>query len=378
MSTRTITTITGLRDAGLLGENQPARLDDVAAKYAIAITPAMSEAIKQTGPSGPIAKQFVPTIKELAEHPDETPDPISDIPFTPIKGIVHRYPDRALLKAVNVCPVYCRFCFRREMVGPSQGAGLSDKELEAALAYVVANPQIKELIITGGDPLILSPRRIQALTNKIAALPNITKIRWHTRVPIVMPDAITSELIASLTHAGVQTRIAIHANHPDEFGTEARQACEQLSEADIELLSQSVLLKGINDDVETLKQLMHSFIRAGAMPYYIHHGDLARGTAHFRTTIAYGLKLMKELSEKLPSTECPKYILDVPGGTGKIELNDATCIPRGEGRYTLRCRDGSTTTYRDIVEIHPEPPHLNQSPTVQRAAETDSARSLGS
>ena len=358
MSSRIITTITGLRDAGLLSGSHSTTLEDVSARYAIAVTPAMSEAIKQTGALGPIAKQFVPTVKELSEHPNETPDPISDIPFTPVKGVVHRYRDRALLKVVNVCLVYCRFCFRREMVGPSQGAGLSDKELETALAYVAANQNIKELIITGGDPLILSPRRIQALTTKIAALPNVSKIRWHSRVPIVLPASITPELIAALKETSVQTRIAIHANHPGEFGTEAQRACKQLSAAGIELLSQSVLLKGINDDADTLEQLMRSFIGVGAKPYYLHHGDLAPGTAHFRTTIAHGLNLMKDLSKKLHSAARPKYILDVPGGTGKIALDETTCISRGDGEYLLHCRDGSTATYKDVVEPCPLPlPH---------------------
>lgn len=349
MTNSTITTVSGLVDAGLVDPVDAERLGNVAANYAIAVTPTIANQIPPNSPNDPLALQFIPRPNELDRRPEETPDPISDEPFSPIKGIVHRYQDRALLKVVNTCPVYCRFCFRREMVGPGQGAGLTDSQIDDALAYVSAQPMIEELIMTGGDPLILSARRLKNLTAKIARISTLKKIRWHTRVPVVMPEKITADLTTALTVPGRQIRIALHANHAREFSTEAVTACKMLRAAGIELLSQSVLLKGINDNAETLVNLMEAYSSIGAQAYYLHHGDLAPGTSHFRTTIADGMALMRELGELLPSSMQPSYILDVPGGSGKVDLNEASCIQQDDGSYQIRCPDGRTAQYRDIV-----------------------------
>ncbi|MEM8972383.1 MAG: lysine-2,3-aminomutase-like protein [Pseudomonadota bacterium] len=349
MSDRTITSIPGLIDAGLLSVDSPAAIEQLAAKYAVAITPAVAKNIDIADPADPLAKQFVPSLNELVTHPAETPDPISDEPFSPVKGIVHRYPDRALLKVVNICPVYCRFCFRREMVGPSQGVGLSASEIDTALTYIANTPAISEIIFTGGDPFVLSPRRLADLTSKMSSIPSIRKIRWHTRVPMVMPEKVDTNLVEALSAPGRAVRVAIHANHPNEFTDQAMEACQALESAGFELLSQSVLLKGINDCSSTIAALMMKYSEAGARPYYLHHGDLAPGTSHFRTTIADGMSLMRELAEAVPDTMHPKYILDVPGGSGKVELNTHNCHQQPDGSYLIGHHPDKQFRYVDAV-----------------------------
>ncbi len=349
MTNRTITSIAGLTDAGLLTVDNSAEFEQLAKRYAVAITPAIANNIDVANPDDPLAQQFVPSLDELTTHGAETPDPISDEPFSPVKGIVHRYPDRALLKVVNICPVYCRFCFRREMVGPSEGAGLSGLEIDAALTYIAETPAISEVIVTGGDPFVLSPRRLADLTAKISSIPSVRKIRWHTRVPMVMPEKINAQLIAALTAPGRDVRIAVHANHANEFTNKSKDACLTLHAAGFEILSQSVLLKGINDCSNTIAELMMSYSEVGARPYYLHHGDLAPGTSHFRTTIAAGMTLMRELAETLPEALRPKYILDVPGGSGKIELNDQTCQQQSDGSYLIGIRSEQRVRYVDAI-----------------------------
>jgi lysine 2,3-aminomutase len=291
-------------------------LAEVAARYAIAIKPAVADLIDRSDPNDPIARQFVPDARELKTQPDEDGDPIGDHPFTPVEGVVHRYPDRVLLKVVNVCAVYCRFCFRREMVGPGRG-GLSPKALAAALAYISNHPEIWEVILTGGDPLVLSARRLEDVVRKLAAIPHVKVIRVHTRVPAVAPERITASLVRALRARGKATFVALHVNHPRELTDKARAACARLIDAGIPMLSQSVLLRGVNDDVPTLAALMRALVECRIKPYYLHHADLAPGTAHLRTTVAEGQALMRALRGRVSGLCQPAYMLDIPGGHGK-------------------------------------------------------------
>jgi lysine 2,3-aminomutase len=267
----------------------------------------------------PIAKQFVPHAGELHVAPAEMADPIGDAAHSPCEGLVHRYRDRVLLKMVSVCPVYCRFCFRREMVGQGE-AGLSPEALNRALAYVAGRPEIFEIIVTGGDPFMLSPRRIADLMAQVAAIPHIKVVRWHTRVPMVDSARVTPDLVAALKRDGIATWIAIHANHPREFTKEACAALARLADAGLALVSQSVLLKGVNDDAGTLAALMRAFLANRVKPYYLHHPDLAKGTAHFRLGLAEGEALVAQLRGTLSGLAQPTYVLDVPGHPGKIPL----------------------------------------------------------
>lgn len=307
---------TSLADAGLIPEDRIATLAEVAARYAVAITPAMAELIDPADPHDPIARQFVPDPAELDTRPAESPDPIGDNVHEVTPGLIHRYPDRVLLKLVQVCAVYCRFCFRRETVGPD-AAHLPPEALDAALAYIAGHPEAWEVIVSGGDPLVVSPRRIVALMGRLAGIDHVKVVRFHTRVPVVAPERLTADLVAALRSGGKATWVAIHANHPRELTPAARLAIGRLADAGIPLVGQTVLLRGVNDDPHTLGALMRALVECRVKPYYLHHGDLAPGTGHFRTSIATGQALMRDLRGRYSGLCQPTYVLDIPGGHGK-------------------------------------------------------------
>ncbi len=295
----------------------------VAEKYAVAISPTVAALMDPADPSDPIARQFLPDIAELVETEAERFDPIGDAAHSPVPGIVHRHQDRVLFKAVSSCPVYCRFCFRREQIGPGNSQALTQEDLDRAFAYIHSHPEIHEVILTGGDPFILSPRRAADITRRIAAASHVKVIRWHTRVPMLDPARVSDDFIAALLAPGVTAWVAIHANHPREFSPDAKAALARLVDAGIPLVSQSVLLKGVNDDVETLTGLMRAFVENRIKPYYLHHPDLARGTSHFRIGIDDGLALTRRLRATLSGLALPTYVLDIPGGYGKVPLDSA-------------------------------------------------------
>jgi lysine 2,3-aminomutase len=304
---------------GLVPRERSEALRAVAGRYAVSVTPAMAKLIDPADPVDPIARQFIPDPAELVTLPQDLADPIGDEAHSPVEGVVHRYPDRALLKLVHACPVYCRFCFRREMVGPA-GDALTGDRLDAALAYLAAHPEIWEVIMTGGDPLILSDRRVRDVAQRLAAISHIKVARWHTRVPMVQPERVTTEYARALRVPGKASYIAIHANHPREFTEDARAAIARLADAGHVLISQSVLLRGVNADVATLGALMRAFVENRVKPYYLHHPDLAPGTAQFRLTLEEGQALVKSLRGHLSGLCQPTYILDIPGGAGKIPV----------------------------------------------------------
>ena len=305
--------------AGLAPTEKLADLMRVAERYAVAITPAIAGLIDRSDPNDPIARQFVPDIAELTTTPEERADPIGDHAHSPVEGIVHRYPDRVLLKLVNVCAVYCRFCFRREMVGPGKKT-LSAQQLDAALGYIATHPEIWEVVLTGGDPLVLSARRLGAVVRRIAEIDHVKIIRLHTRLPVVALEKITPALVRALKAPGATTYVALHANHPRELTAAVRAACARIVDAGIPMVSQSVLLRGVNDDAQTLEALMRAFVECRIKPYYLHHADLAPGTSHFRTTIAEGQALMRALRGRVSGLAQPTYVLDIPGGYGKVPV----------------------------------------------------------
>jgi lysine 2,3-aminomutase len=344
-----------------------AELERVAARYAVAITPALAGLIDANDPHDPIARQFVPSADELAVAVDEHVDPIGDDAHSPVEGIVHRYPDRVLLKPVHVCAVYCRFCFRREMVGPGKRRALSPAALDAALDYIRAHPAIWEVILTGGDPLVLSARRIRALVQHLAAIEHVKIIRVHTRIPVAEPDRVSAALARALRAPGKATYVVLHANHPRELTDAARAACARLVDAGIPMLSQSVLLRGVNDDAATLEALMRSFVECRIKPYYLHHGDPAPGTAHLRTTIAEGQALMRALHGRVSGLCQPAYVLDIPGGHGKSPIGpcylESARGPAGESAY--RIEDYRGVSHPLVDAISPSR-HASQPPVKHR------------
>jgi len=340
---KTLRSPEALVEAGLADAERLPILKRVAAQYAVAITPAMAELIETA--DDPIARQFLPSEAELTVLPVEDADPVGDEVMSPVEGIVHRYPDRALLKLTHVCAVYCRFCFRREMVGPGGVKALSPTALDAALAYLNDHTEIWEVIVTGGDPFVLAPRRIAELMGRLAQIDHVKVVRFHTRVPVVDPDAVTPELVVALNCPGKAVYVALHANHPRELTPAARAACARLVEAGVPMLGQSVLLRGVNDDAETLGALMRALVETRIKPYYLHQGDLAPGTGHLRTSLAEGQALMRGLRGRYSGLCQPTYVLDIPGGHGKAPVGPSYLTGDSEAGLEVEDPWGATHAY---------------------------------
>jgi lysine 2,3-aminomutase len=322
--------ILGAGDFVRAGLAEPGRLREirrVAGQFAVALTADMAELIDPADPADPIAAQFVPTAAELTEAPEERADPIGDERWSPVPGIVHRYPDRVLLKPTLLCPVYCRFCFRREVVG-KRGAVLDRASMARAFDYIRQRPQIWEVIVSGGDPFLLTPRRIADIVRILDQIPHLGVLRFHTRVPVVDPRRVSRALVKALA-AEKAVYVIIHANHPRELTAQVQAAVLKLSRAGIPLLSQTVLLRGVNDDAAVLEALFRRLVAMRVKPYYLHQADLARGTAHFRTGIASGQHLVRSLRGRVSGLCQPTYVLDIPGGYGKVPIGP--CAARRMG-----------------------------------------------
>lgn len=348
MTFRKITTLEGLANAGLIDDTAIPALSPVAARYAIALSPQMT-ALAARNRDGAVARQFIPDAREADDHPAELSDPIGDALKSPVPGIVHRYPDRVLLKLATACPVYCRFCFRRAEVGPGQKPMLSGERLDDALAYIAATPAIWEVVVTGGDPLVLAARHLADVTRRLAAIEHVRIVRWHTRVPVVAPDLIEPARIAALKSAGKSTLIVLHVNHAAELTAEADAAIAALRSAGIVLRSQSVLLRGINDDAAILEDLMRALVERGVSPYYLHHPDLAPGTAHFRLPLAEGRRIVTELRRRVSGIAQPTYVLDLPGAYGKVPIGFDNVEDLEAGAYRITDSSGGVHIYRDAL-----------------------------
>jgi lysine 2,3-aminomutase len=333
VATRDIHSPEALVGRGLIAHDALADVQQVCEEFSLAVTSEMVELIDTADENDPIARQFLPDVRELTTTPSELKDPIGDDRYTPVKGIVHRYPDRVLLKPVHVCPVYCRFCFRREKVGLGGDGNLSSKELDIALDYIRNTPDVWEVILTGGDPLIMSPRKIQRIVRELDAIEHVKIIRFHTRVPVVDPTRINESMLEALA-ATTAVYIVLHANHAKELTSGARAAIAKLVFAGIPMVSQSVLLRGINDDGGTLRDLFKCLLENRVKPYYLHHGDLARGTGHFRTTMERGQELLRSLRGNISGMCQPHYVLDIPGGWGKVPIGPVY-LERSAGGTTV-------------------------------------------
>ncbi len=348
MADASLRSVHDLQAAGFVAAEATEALEAVASRYAIALTPTVANLIDPNDPNDPIAAQYIPSPAELIEVEGERADPIGDHVHSPVEGIVHRYPDRVLLKLLHVCPVYCRFCFRREMVGPQGDGSMSPEQLSIALDYIRSHQGIWEVILTGGDPLILSPRRLRDLMLALSSIEHVRIVRIHSRVPAVDPARITSELIDALKAGNKTVYVALHANHPREMTQDVRAACIRLIDAGVTMVSQSVLLKGINNDVDTLAELMRAFVETRIKPYYLHHPDMAPGTGHFRLPLSEGQALMRELRSKVSGLCIPHYILDLPGGFGKVSVGENALSETAPERYTVVDRHGDAHEYPEF------------------------------
>ncbi|MCX2561321.1 lysine-2,3-aminomutase-like protein [Acetobacter farinalis] len=326
--------------AGLVPPEQKDALEAVAQAYATAIPPAFLDLI--THPDDPIGVQVIPSPEELLVTPEEQSDPIGDDALSPVPGIVHRYADRALLKPLLVCPLYCRFCFRREHVGPDGGV-LDDAALETALDWLRAHPAIQEVILTGGDPLMLSPRRLGQIITALSAMPHVTTIRLHTRVPVAAPERMTEALLDVL-ETDKSMWMAVHINHAREMSDAARAGLKRLVRRGIPLLGQSVLLRGVNDSEQALEDLFRSMVAVRMRPYYLHQLDPAPGTARFHVPVEEGQRLLAGLRGRVTGLAWPTYVLDIPGGYGKVPLGPGYV----EGALQVRDPEGRSHTVRRL------------------------------
>jgi lysine 2,3-aminomutase len=320
--------IDGLIRAGWAAEADRASLEAVGERYAIAIPPALAALIGDA--RDPIGRQFVPHADERQQAPHENPDPIGDDALSPLPGIVHRYADRVLLKPLLVCPVYCRFCFRREHVGPDGGL-LTQAQLDAAYAWISERPAVREVILTGGDPLMLSPRRLGAIMAALSAIPHVETIRLHSRLPVASPERLT-EAMADAMASDRAVWLVVHANHAREFTDAARAALRRVQRQAIPVLGQSVLLRGVNDTEEALESLLRAMVAARVKPYYLHQLDPAPGTARFHVPIAEGQALLRRLRGRVTGLAWPTYVLDIPGGAGKVPIGPAYLEGDGQVR----------------------------------------------
>jgi lysine 2,3-aminomutase len=314
-----LTTPDALIKAGLLPPERREAAGKIAGRYSIGV-PAAFAALIET-PDDPIGLQVLPHESELTTLPHELADPIGDEAHSPVAGIVHRYPDRVLLKPILVCPVYCRFCFRREQVGPDGGL-LTSRQIDAALDYIRGSTSVREVILTGGDPLLLSRRRLSSLLSALDAIPHVELLRIHSRVPVAQPDRLT-DAVANVLAAEKPLWFVLHANHAREFTQAAVAALRRLQARAIPTLGQSVLLRGVNDSEQALEQLFRAMLRARVKPYYLHQLDPAPGTARFHVPIEDGQRLLRALRGRVTGLAWPTYVLDIEGGHGKVPISPA-------------------------------------------------------
>ena len=342
---KAVSSIAGLAERGLVKAADVGKLLKVEQNFSTRLTAEVLAQIKIADLVDPIFRQYVPSTEELSVQPDEMADPTGDGPHSKVKGIIHRYEDRLLLMPSHTCQVYGRFCFRREKVG--QGADiLSKAELDAAMDYIATHSEIHEVILSGGDPLVLSDRRLAEIMQRLSAIQHVQVIRFHTRVPMVDPARITPALI-KLLKVRPAVYVLVHVNHVAELSKTVCKALARLAKGGIPLLSQTVLLKDVNDDAESLATLFHALVANRVKPYYLHHLDRAKGTSHFRVSIKRGQDIMRALRGRLSGIAQPTYVIDIPGGFGKVPIGP-DYILETNGSYEIADPKGRRHRYSEI------------------------------
>jgi lysine 2,3-aminomutase len=309
--------------------HDPAALEQVAAVYPSRISSYYAGLI--TAPHDPIWLQCVPSLKELADT-EQVSDPLDEVRLSPVPGLIHRYPDRAVLLVSNHCATYCRFCMRKRQVGCSS----SSVDLSNALEYIAATPQLRDIILSGGDPLTLSDEQLHDILSRLRKIPHLEIIRIGSRMPVTEPARITPQLCRMLAEHH-PLYLNTHFNHPLELTSEAAKACNLLASAGIALGNQTVLLKGVNDDSKVLQELFSGLLRLRVRPYYLHQMDLVRGTAHFRTPLEQGRQLIGSLRGNISGMAIPHFVVDLPGGKGKVPIQPETLFRDGDAWLVQTC-----------------------------------------
>ncbi len=288
-------------------------------KLALAITPYFFNLIDADDPDCPVRRQMIPRGEELTTAPDELLDPLGEDGSMAVEGLVHRYPDRVLFLVTDRCAAYCRYCTRSRLVSNAQDYNFHP-EFESGLKYIEEHPEIRDVLLSGGDPLLLSDRKIDYLLGRLRAIPHVEFIRIGSRIPVFLPQRITPELCEIFRKHG-PIWMSIHVNHPKECTLELKDACEQMSYAGVPLGNQSVLLRGVNDETDTMRSLLHRLLMMRVRPYYLYQCDLITGSAHLRTTVEKGLDIIRGLRGHTTGYALPQLVVDAPGGGGKIPLN---------------------------------------------------------
>ncbi len=340
-----------LIDAGLVSEHDREAYDALGQHYDVGVSAHVYSRIGETDAplSDPVGRQYIPSLDEADVQDYEMEDPIGDDVHSPVRGIVHRYPDRVLFKVTNVCAVYCRYCFRREMIGAGSDH-LSDDDIESALNYIRMQKEVREVILTGGDPLVLSARRLQYVLSALDSISHVEIIRIHTRLPIANPDKINDTMMSVLKSVSKGVHMVLHVNHMQEISKHVEQVIFNLRAAGCSLYSQSVLLKGVNDDEATLETLLRKLTQLHVHPYYLHHMDRAKGTSHFRVSLKRGMDIMRGLQGRVSGICLPKYMLDIPGGYGKVPIDSGHVKQVNAVTYEVRDFKGRVHLYTDIEE----------------------------
>lgn len=311
----------------------------------MAITPYYATLMDPDNPKCPVRMQAIPTAKELNISNEEMVDPLHEDIDSPVKGLTHRYPDRVLLLVTDQCSMYCRHCTRRRFAGETD-APLPDEYLNKAIEYIKDNKKIRDVLLSGGDPLTLSTEKLETIISKIREIDHVEIIRIGTRVPVVLPMRITEELVKMLRKYH-PIWINTHFNHPKEFTEHSTKALSMLADAGIPLGNQSVLLRGINDCPQIMKKLVHELVKNRVRPYYIYQCDLSRGLSHFRTTVSKGIEIIEYLRGHTSGFAVPTYVIDAPGGGGKIPIEPQYLISMGEGKVVVRNYEGGIFVYHE-------------------------------
>lgn len=341
-----ITTVEALERALVLTEAERIGAKRaVEAGFPLSITPYYLELCDRHDPTCPIRRQCVPSSDESVEVPGDLRDPLGEEAHEVAPALVRRYPDRVLLLANDRCGVYCRFCTRSRMVGDGGGA-ISRDRLQTIVAWLHAHPEVRDVIVSGGDPLVMSTERIVSVLSAVRAVPSIDTIRLATRCPVTMPQRITKELVRALKPLH-PIWVMTHFNHPKELTERAGRALSRLVDAGFPVMNQTVLLRGINDDADVLERLFRGLIKQRVRPYYLLQADPVRGTGHLRTKLATGIAIMENLQGRLTGIALPKLIVDTPGGRGKVPVGPDVIVARGEGRTSLRTFRGEIVDYLD-------------------------------
>ncbi|MBN1626159.1 MAG: KamA family radical SAM protein [Deltaproteobacteria bacterium] len=341
--TNRIRTADQIRKFIMLSAEEQAALDSFTAKLPMAITPYYMSLISAYDADNPLRRSVVPTINEFISTPEEADDPLGEEHQSPVPGLVHRYPDRVLLLALDFCSTYCRYCTRSRVVG--HGAlHPARSRLEKAFDYIRANPQIRDVLVSGGDPLTMSDERLNWILTNLRNIPHVEIVRVGTKVPAVLPQRITPQLVRMLRRHH-PLMMSLHFTHPDECTPESYRACAMLADAGIPLGSQTVLLAGINDNVETMRDLVHGLLKMRVRPYYLYQCDPISGSSHFRTPIEKGLDIIRGLRGFTSGYAIPTYVIDAPGGGGKIPVMPDYVEGREGCDLVLRNYEGNLFRY---------------------------------